>query len=407
MGGKRLLSMREACRYLGMSRMTLIDAEERGLIKPERTAGGHRRYTVAALRELLETTRAQHEAHQFAAPSHDSFQLAQCITRLRDRSLTPEHTLKEALRNLVLLLHIEIGAVFLLDETQRLSLRASYGVPHGMLTDIAYLDSCDVSAQVLRVGRPIVYDQSAQRNLPARLEIGQGLCVPLVYQDETLGVLHVISSHRYQFFPSEINIVSTIAVYLASLVVNAQLLAQVQTRLRELALLNRLSNLTETCTELDLLLHAFLNEVLKLIGVEYGTVFLRDRSAQRLYIRAARGYPDWIYDLNIAVDEGIAGWVMQHAQPRYSPNLPDEPLLPQQFRDIARTVGSSLCLPLRTNNEIVGVFHVTAATRREFSPDEVRVLLTAGNQAAVVIHRALLLEEIAQRAHHSSDERTA
>ena len=52
MGAERQLSVSEASRVLGMSRTTLLAAEEAGLLTPLRTPGGHRRYDPAELRRF-------------------------------------------------------------------------------------------------------------------------------------------------------------------------------------------------------------------------------------------------------------------------------------------------------------------------------------------------------------------
>jgi excisionase family DNA binding protein len=53
----RLLTAREASAYLGVSLNTLNRIEKRGLIRPFRTPGGHRRYDVHMLDDYLESSR--------------------------------------------------------------------------------------------------------------------------------------------------------------------------------------------------------------------------------------------------------------------------------------------------------------------------------------------------------------
>lgn len=53
----RLLTAREAVSYLGISLNTLNRIEKRGLLRPFRTPGGHRRYDVQMLDEYLESSR--------------------------------------------------------------------------------------------------------------------------------------------------------------------------------------------------------------------------------------------------------------------------------------------------------------------------------------------------------------
>ena len=54
-----LLTAKEAASFLRVSVNTLGRMEQRGLIVPYRTPGGHRRYTITMLRNYLEGTRVQ------------------------------------------------------------------------------------------------------------------------------------------------------------------------------------------------------------------------------------------------------------------------------------------------------------------------------------------------------------
>jgi excisionase family DNA binding protein len=54
-----LLTAKEAAAFLRVSVNTLGRMEQRGLIVPYRTPGGHRRYTLTMLRSYLEGTRVR------------------------------------------------------------------------------------------------------------------------------------------------------------------------------------------------------------------------------------------------------------------------------------------------------------------------------------------------------------
>jgi PAS domain S-box-containing protein/excisionase family DNA binding protein len=394
---KRLVSVKDACDYLGVSRMTLLDAEAKGLLKPERTAGGHRRYTRDTLEAFLQHTRVAHEERQFISPANSAFLLPHFISRLSAQPVSPDELLNEALRNLVVLLQADIGAVFTIDVGGRLRLQASFGIPRWALKDLSFLSKHGMSSEAVRRRQPLVY-AAAESEMSLRLEAGQGICAPLVYRDQVLGVVHVISSHRYQFFPSEINIAATIAVYLASLIVNSQLLVEQQLLLKELSLLNKFSSAMETRSELGPVLQTFLDETLMLMRAEAGCVFLRDPSGERLYVTVANGFPETIHQFSIPKGAGIVGWVVEHGQPHFSPRLADDPLFTKHPAVLAGKIVSNICLPLRSAGETIGAFNISTHSPRTFSPDEIRFLTTIGNQAAVIVHRTLLLEEASRQA---------
>jgi len=56
---RRLLTAREAARYLRVSMFTLSKIEREGGLVPYRTPGGHRRYSLRMLNEYLNRSRRQ------------------------------------------------------------------------------------------------------------------------------------------------------------------------------------------------------------------------------------------------------------------------------------------------------------------------------------------------------------
>jgi excisionase family DNA binding protein len=394
---KRLLSTKEACDYLGVSRMTLLEAEAKGMLQAERTVGGHRRYTREVLEAFLHSTRTAYEERQFISPSERNFLLPQFIARLGAPPNATDDSLGEALRSLVVLLQADIGVVFTLDDCGDLRLRASFGIPHWALKDLATLSRSGPSSEVARRQQVMVYGAD-QSDLPLRLEYHQGICAPLLYHDQVLGVVHIISLHRYQFFPSEINIAATIAVYLASLLMHSQLLNQQQLLLNELSLLNRISTAMETRMELDPVLQTFLDETIAVMKADAGCVFLNDPAGKRLYVRVARGYPDGIHEFSVPVGAGIVGWVVEHGEPHFSPAVAEDPLFTSRAAFLAGKIVANICLPLRSAGETFGAFHISTHSPRTFTPDEIRFLTTVGNQAAVIIRRAMIWDTAAREA---------
>lgn len=51
---KELLKIGEASKFLGVSKRTLLNWEEKGLISPIVLPSGHRRYRIEVLKEILE-----------------------------------------------------------------------------------------------------------------------------------------------------------------------------------------------------------------------------------------------------------------------------------------------------------------------------------------------------------------
>jgi len=213
-------------------------------------------------------------------------------------------------------------------------------------------------------------------------------------KNEFLGVIHLLSLHRYQFFPSEINVAATLAIFVGSLIVNTQLLARYEKRMKELSLLSRISMALERKVDLDQALETILEETLSVLGADAGAVFLRDADNDELYVRAMYGVPESVRQVRVRVGEGITGWVVAHSEPYFSPRLAEGPLFAKCLTPLAAQIESSICLPLRTEGVTLGAFHIGTYTHRVFSPNEQQFLATIGSQMAAMIQRTQLLEQL-------------
>ena len=60
-GRRRLMTAKEAARYLRVSMFTLSKIEREGGLVPYRTPGGHRRYSLRMLNEYLNRSRRRKE----------------------------------------------------------------------------------------------------------------------------------------------------------------------------------------------------------------------------------------------------------------------------------------------------------------------------------------------------------
>ena len=390
---KRLLPIGEACLYLGVSRATLLKAEEQGLIRPVRTPGGHRRYGKEDLDRLLQHSVAVFEqGHDYR--SRPKTTLPVFINQMASNLSPLEEVAYEAIRLLGDSFQADIGAIFALDNHEQLCLLAAYGVPDEAASTWV---SNAITTRVMRDGLPLGYEH-VNVDLAGIRGSFQAVCVPLIYRGVTLGVFHLISTHRYQFYPSEVSILKMVAVYLASLIVDNDRLRQHQRHIEELTFIERISHDMQVETDLGRLLDRFLAGTIEVTEADAGVVFLRDPSRGDYYACAVRGYPDEMWNLRVESGEGITGWVLERGEMRFSTHLADDPLLLPAVKDLIRGVASTICLPLKVEGEVIGAFHISSYTPRHWEPDEKRFLNTIAGQAALIINRAQLYQQMADLA---------
>ncbi len=216
------LSIGDACRYLGVSRMTLLSAEETGLLAPARTPGGHRRYRREELDRFLSQHGVQHLDVEETPEPRDA----------APARVGPQSPLvSDVIRQVVLLLQVEAGGVYLLDEARQLRFAASFGLPHWLTAQLSTKPAPAVLLRSLRLHRHEVFD-IAQEHFPQVVGKGQGVAAPLRNGAEIIGVLFAVDGRDRPFFASEVQIVETAALLLGVLITQQQEIELLECQLR-------------------------------------------------------------------------------------------------------------------------------------------------------------------------------
>ena len=178
----------------------------------------------------------------------------------------------------------------------------------------------------------------------------------------------------------------------------ANLEQRVEDRTRELAGLNALAATVSQSLHLADIMDKALEETLRLMGTEAGGIYLLDKETGLLTIAAQRGFsPKFISDVdNLRLGEGFSGLVAQSGEPLVVRDVSEDPRL---TRLVAKTEGlrSLVSVPLRSKGEILGTLFSLTRGVREFSDEEVQLLVSIGNQIGVAVENARLYQDTKTR----------
>ncbi|MBI5033986.1 MAG: GAF domain-containing protein [Chloroflexi bacterium] len=229
------------------------------------------------------------------------------------------------------------------------------------------------------------------------------LQVPLVYDDELIGVLSLneIAPSQRQFTDADMRLLSLFAGQAAPAIHSARLLTEARTRAEQLALLYdaslALNNVLEPRTQL-----AFLFKLTtKAMHVERAEFFRLDKEHQKLVLELAIGGDEQlrtkIANLTFALDDenGIPPWVYRNRVPFYLPDVRLDP----RWMTFDPTVRSALWVPVEHEDNLLGVFCVLSPEVNGFTPQDERLLVLFANQTAVALENARLFGETQQRAN--------
>lgn len=228
------LSVGDACRALGISRTTLLAAEDAELIAPIRTPGGHRRYAQAELSRYLRSAGPADTSPPLADPPPRALPTWPADPGGEVDELPA--TLRSALRCLVRAVDGDCAGIYLLrDGTPRFC--ASFGIPRWLTDRLATTPAPAVVAGAADRRRPALFDPAAA-SFPEPRATGHGVATALRRAEQTLGVLFLVTRGDHELLAGELRILDATTELIATVVDSSCRIAALQRRLAQIAALS-------------------------------------------------------------------------------------------------------------------------------------------------------------------------
>lgn len=137
-------------------------------------------------------------------------------------------------------------------------------------------------------------------------------------------------------------------------------------------------------------LRRILESATQMLGGQAGLIALSDRGTETFTVRASYGIPTTVLHLFAPLLADI-----EHTDPD-SFVIPE---LNRKMRLVARAAGMGLhqvvALPMAIGDELVGVVYIFRASGSRFTSNDVRLLQSFADQAAIAVHNARLYEQVA------------
>jgi GAF domain-containing protein len=325
-----------------------------------------------------------------------------------DLALTAERTLEVVCG----VAHVPFGGVFRFDRaTQTLVLVAH----RGLLPDdverlrVRSLDQSHVG-EVIRVGRPVVTDLAASRLLTPevaeRVKAGgyqTQLALPIPVNGETWGVMALITREARTYDADELTLLQAVAHQVGQAVARAALLAEGREKSRRLETLARLAQTLSATLSLDDVFHRVVDAAIELFASSTAQLWLVDDDGRHVSRRAAAGSqpsPDEVE--RVAVGNGLVGRVVATREPLTAVDALRDPRARNVERVRAEGVVSVGMVPLVLGERVLGALTIGVRARREYPPDELRLLGSLASHAANAINNARLYREATRQAQRMS-----
>jgi GAF domain-containing protein/anti-sigma regulatory factor (Ser/Thr protein kinase) len=307
-------------------------------------------------------------------------------------------------------LHVELCSIFLYDELQRvLTLRATNGPrPLGGM-HFALRIGEGYSGWVADKGRPLVlHDVMTDPNFAIEasaynIEYHGLVSLPVIFfgHDERLiGVISVQSIEPRDFTRDEISFVEVLAGIVAISIENGRLYEQTDEQLRrkvhELATIHRVSSVIAQTLNLDEVLQMITTQAVHLSGAERSCIFELDPDRHKLHVLAHYGLTEnLVRNININVGQCCAGRSVLTGRPSMAVDCfqSDGHCFFHNDPFISSEIHSVLCVPLEVKQKILGCICIYSSHRHFLSPEQMQLVVTFANEAAIAIENARLYEE--------------
>ena len=181
---------------------------------------------ISVARDITERKKAEEEVRRYTKQLEALFNIGATMSR----TLNLEELLDNVLDTVLMVMGVEVGGIFLLDEqTSKLLLRAHRGMSPEFIRKVEVVSIGDgFIGQVAKSGKPILAeDVSADSKLSRMRKMGDGIqsfaAVPIMAKEKVRAVMGV-GSRKYRKFPDwEILMLDTIANQIGMAIENAQL----------------------------------------------------------------------------------------------------------------------------------------------------------------------------------------
>ncbi|MCH8055584.1 MAG: GAF domain-containing protein, partial [Deltaproteobacteria bacterium] len=320
------------------------------------------------------------------------------IAKAISQSLEVEQLLRIALGSVLTAMGREVGYVRLLDEGQgTLHLVAHLGLSEDFIrpyrTDRPPLGK---AGKVLASGTPLVLNDMQAEEI-RRDTRAQGIVamafIPLMAKGKALGLLNLATRRQQPFEAREVDFLSSIGEVIGVALDNARLFEEVRRKSQQFEALVKINRDVAALLDREILLPRIAEEARKILKVD-SSIF-RLIEGKHLVVRSASDPEKLNLRPKLRLDESVSGRIVQENRSIAIKNVFKDTTVIEEHREVYRKAGyhSFLGVPLSVGNRVIGTLNFYSKEEREFRPEEISIITSFADQAAIAIENANFYHE--------------
>ena len=309
------------------------------------------------------------------------------------------------------LIGTETCHILLFDESQtELVLRASEEESRHMVGKVRLKVGEGIIGWVARERVPVAVPHSAYQDKRFKFfpELNEGvyesmLAVPLVFDNEVLGVVSVKTKRPREYGPNQIRLLSSLAVQVAGTIQKTRNYRVLQ---HQAAQVNTFTEITKQVTSnlyLEDQLQFVVNMAAQAMNYKVCTVMLYDEKHDELVLKSSSiTSQDYVSKPNLPVHNSVTGQALLEDRVVIVNDVSKEKNY--VFGDIAAKEGfcSLMSVPIKSADRPLGVLNCYTSDFHNFSDEEIKIVTAFANQIALAVQQARLSlrSAILSEMHH-------
>ncbi|MCL5773747.1 MAG: sensor domain-containing diguanylate cyclase [Firmicutes bacterium] len=322
-------------------------------------------------------------------------------------SISLDSTLEITISMIKRILAYQSCVIFLKDKSELRAIK--YVTPHRETLELSPLLHMEepVVNLVLTSGKPLlVSDMHTTEEQRIFRDEKCVLCIPLIVQNEIIGVLYVGTTKPNSYTEDHKHILTILANAAGIAVKSSQLYEskeealmmqlklneELDKKVEQLSVFFELGQALGSSLNIDNTLNIIVETMEKLVKYQSCIIFMIHESpagAEFLPKRYVSPYSEYFKNLTFSFTEGILGWVATNRKPLLLEDTRESVL--QTLMEYEHSV---VAVPLVAENEIIGALYVGEAEPAAFDTDSLALVSTVAYQAAMAIKNAELYDRM-------------
>lgn len=286
-------------------------------------------------------------------------------------------------------------------DNQTLTLKGAYDNNERVDDQIIPIsDDTGLTSWVVLNRKPILIGDIERDSLPITpvmfgVTPRSAILMPLLVQDEVLGVISVQSQKPDHFSDHDIALLAAITGPTAMAIYNARLFNNVQSRLNEVSALYELAKSVIVSNDIDDILQTVVNSLLNIFNCHACKIALRDGTEFMLKAVASTAAESVVAKKQLRFASQSLKQLTESGEALYFRDIqPDSTILPTTSPEVR----AMLMIPLVVKSQSIGILFVESLNSNAFTNDDERLLTIVAAQVASAIENARLLQATQEHA---------